>query len=210
MGKSYSQTRSEPLLWVDYLGSEAFLALYIQALCGNVPAESAYSASIAYLQEAQATGVTGYLPSGNAYATTFPSLMSLKEVPCLITTCANLLHLSQLDPDIPQNYGILPLPSFCGQTCQVTAPTAVISILTSGGDSILSRDFLEYCHFSEASRAYPLFCLGGEDTFLSTLADCYPTKGELNTLSLPPQITAVEIAPYLSEYSRQVLGAGIS
>lgn len=210
VGKSYAQVKSEPLLWVDYLGNETFLALYIQALCGNNSAESAYSASVTYLQEAQAAGVTGYLPTGDAYADAFPGLMSRKEVPCLITTCANLLHLSQLDPDIPQNYGILPLPSFCGQTCQVTAPAAAISILTSGGDPILSRDFLEYCHFSEASRAYPLFYLDAEDPLLCNLSDCYPMQRELDALSLPPQITAEEIAPYLSEYSRQVLGAGIS
>lgn len=205
MGQSYVESGNGPLLYVDYLGSETFLALYVQALETLADPDEAYNAAIAYLEEAQNSGICGYLESGNAYADSFPELLSQQKITCLVTTQANLLRLAQDNPQIADSYGVLALPSFREVSCRVDAPAVAVAIHMSGGDSILSRDFLEYCRFSEVARAYPLFYLGEEANVLPALSDIFRTSGKFDQPEGTQTFTASEVEPYLSRYSQQVL-----
>ena len=209
LGKAYAEATGEPLLWVDYLGSETFLALYVQALEGLQDPEAAYELAVSCLKEAQTANAWGFLPSGDAYSDSFVQLMAEKKVPCFITTQANLQRLARQEESIAQNYGVAKLPSFNGTNCRVDAPTVAVAIYMSGGDTVLARDFLEYCRFSDAAKDYRSFYLGENGPELLDLSDTYQVWGSLELPEGSVSLTAIDLEPYLTAYSQQVLGADL-
>lgn len=209
LGKTYAEATGEPLLWVDYLGSETFLALYVQALEGLQDPEAAYELAVSCLEEAQTAGAWGFLPSGDAYSDALVQLLAEKKVPCFVTTQANLQRLARQEESISQNYGVGKLPSFNGENCRVDAPTVAVAIHMSGGDTVLARDFLEYCRFSDAAKEYPSFYLGEDGPQLPDLSEIYRVPGPLELPEGSVKPTAIDLEPYLAAYSQQVLGAGL-
>lgn len=203
LAQVYAAEQGEALLWVDYLGSEVFLALYAQAL--EAQSEDAYGLVLEFLQEAQRTGAFDILPSGDAYSDSFLALLTQGAVPCFVTTQARLRSLARQDPAIPELYGVTGLPSFAGSRCRVDAPTVAVAVHMSGSDPVLSRNFLEYCRFSEAARAYPEFYIGEDGPEQENLSAVYRVSGSLNRLPGDSALTALELSGYLAEYSREVL-----
>ena len=199
--KSYAGDKGEPLLWVDYLGSEVFLSLYAQA--AEKDPEGAYDRTVAFLKEGQEEGTLDMLPSGDAYSDSFAGLLAEGAVPCFVTTRARLESLGWQEPGITELYGAAGLPSFAGSSCRVDAPTVAVAVPMSGSDPVLSRDFLEYCRFSEAARAYPEFYLGEDPA--EALSDSFRVLGSLDREPGQMKLTAMELSPYLAEYSREVL-----
>lgn len=210
LGSAYAEAAGEPLLWVDYLGSEVFLALFCQAMEQTEDAEEAYDRAVSLLTRAHGEGAWGMLPSGDAYSDNFRQLLTQKQIPCFVTTRANLQQLAEEEETIPQNYGVLALPSFGGQGCRVDAPTVAVAVHMSGGDTVSARNFLEYCRFSEAARAWPEFYLGPDAPELPELSERYQVNGTEKPAGTGETLTALELEAYLSSYSRQVLGAGLS
>jgi len=209
LGIQYAETAGEGLLWVDYLGSETFLALYAQALEGREEPEEAYEQVVTFLKEAQKAEAWGVLPSGDAYSDSLPGLLKEGKVPCFVTTQENLASLARQEETIARLYGVMGLPSFDGTGCRVDAPTVAVAVHMSGGDPVLSRNFLEYCRFSEAARAYPAFYLGEEGPELESLSDTYRLLGTLARRSGEQELTAIGLSGYLTDYSLQVLGDGL-
>lgn len=209
LGKQYVQDTGEPLLWVDYLGSELFLAMFLQALEGTEDPEEAYEAVTAWLEAALEEKVTGYLPSGDAYTETFVDLLTRQELPCFVTTSANLQQLAAQEESIGEHYGILALPGFGGIRRRVDAPTVAIAVHISGGDPVLARDFLEYCRFSEAAREYPAFYLGQDSTGIADLSESFRVLGSLQQPECSAALTASQLEPYLADYSQTVLGSAL-
>lgn len=206
LGKTYAEQEGEPLLWVDYLGSELFLGLYFQALEGLGEEEAAYEAVVSWLEEAQQTQVSHYLPSGDAYSDTFSQMLVQGQIPCFVTTCANLQTLSRQEETLGEQYGVMALPSFRGIRRRVEMPAVAVAVHLSGGDPVLSRDFLEFCRFSEASKAYPAFYLGADSTGIGDLSDSFRVLGSLQQAESGVSLTAIELETYLTNYSQQVLG----
>lgn len=209
LGKDYAQARGEPLLWVDYLGSEVFLSLYLQALESSQDPEKAYELAVSCLEEGQSSGAWGYLPSGDAYSDTFPQLLAQQQITCFVTTRENLLRLAGQEDSIPEHYGVMALPSFAGVSCRVEVPTVAVAVHMSGGDPVLSRDFLGFCRFSEDAKAYPEFYLGAETQAQPELSETYRVLGSLEQQPGSVSLTALDLEPYLTAYSRQVLGSGL-
>lgn len=207
MGADYYARTGESLLWVDYLGSETFLALFTQALQASGDPQQACQAAEDYLRQTEESGASGYLPSGDAYAEAFPDLMARGAVTCLVTTRENLCRLAQEDSAIGQLYGVLPLPSFSGERCTVTAPTVAACVLMSGEHVVLARDFLAFCRFSDAAADHPAFDLtasasGAEEA----LGRYYKITGDFTAPAPAISFTAAQIQEYLTNYSRNVLG----
>ena len=198
MGEDHGET----MLLVDYLGSEVFLAMYLQALEGE--AETAYDRVLAFLREAQESGAFGMLPSGDAYSDSLLPLLAEGAVPCFVTTQAQLESLARQNPQIPEQYGVAGLPSFGGNRYRVTAPAVAVAVHMSGSDPVLSRKFLEYCRFSEEAKAYPEFYIG-EEGLQQDLSETYQVLGSLNRQPGKTALTAMDLSPYLAEYSRLVL-----
>lgn len=208
-GRQYAQTTGESLLWVDYLGSETFLGLYAQALEGSGEPETAYEQTVSFLKEAQKTESWGFLPSGDAYSDSLLSLLTEQEVPCFVTTRENLAALARQEESIAQYYGVMGLPSFGGVRCRVDAPTVAVAVHMSGGDPVLSRNFLEYCRFSQAAKAYPSFYLGEDAEEPEKLSDTYRVLGALTRQPGQQELTAIDLSGYITDYSGQVLGDGL-
>lgn len=207
LGEAYFGLTGEPILWVDYLGSETFLALFTQALqsCGDF--REAYDLTLAYLKQMESSGETGYLSSGDAYAEGFPDRLARGEITCLVTTQANLKRLARENAAIGELYGVLPLPSFCGARCTVTAPSVAVSILMSGKHVVLARDFLQFCRFSDAAGAYAMFDLRGTGgDIVDNLSQHYRVSGNFSAPAPEVSFTASQIEEYLTAYSRDVLG----
>lgn len=209
LGKTYAENTGEPLLWVDYLGSEVFLALFSQAMEQTGDPEAAYDGAVSLLTRAYGESAWGILPSGDAYSDNFRQLLAEKKIPCFVTTRANLQQLAREEESIPQNYGVLALPSLGAKGCRVEAPTVAVAVHMSGGDTVSARNFLEYCRFSEAARAWPEFYLGPDAPQLPALSEIYKVKGTENPAGTGETLTAQELEAYLASYSRQVLGADL-
>lgn len=208
LGREYAADTGQPLLQVDYLGSECFLALYVQALEKAEP-EEAYKQALAWLEEAREAKVSGSLASGDAYSDSFCQLLARQEVACFVTTCANLLDLAAREESIPENYAVLGLPSFGGSSCRVDAPTVAVAVHMSGGDPVLSRNFLEYCRFSEAAKDRSILCLNQADDGAERLGEVYRVWGTLDAEESSRSLTASQLDAYLASYSQQVLGGGM-
>lgn len=209
LGKEYAGMTGEPLLWVDYLGSETFMAVFAQAIQEAGSAQKAYDATVELLKQMADAGASGYLPSGDAYADTFQELMSQGELPCIITTQANLYRAAQSDEGICAQYGVLPLPSFRGIRSTVSAPTVGIAVPMSSEYVILARDFLEYCRFSEAAQGDPVFDLcqtGQGQDIAANLSEYYMVSGNFSAPAADDSLAAAEMEGYLADYSHDVLG----
>lgn len=200
--RQLGEDQGETLLWVDYLGCEVFLAMYLQTL--EEDEETAYDRVLAFLREAQESGAFGMLPSGDAYSDSLLPLLAEGAVPCFVTTQAQLRSLAAQNPQIPEQYGVAGLPSFGGNRYRVTAPAVAVAVHMSGSDPVLSRKFLEYCRFSEEAKAYPEFYIG-EEAAQQDLSEIYRVLGSLNRQPGKMSLTAMDLAPYLGEYSRLVL-----
>ena len=201
--RQLGETRGEEILWVDYLGSEVFLALYIQAL--EAGEDAAYQQVLDFMREARDSGAFGMLPSGDAYSDSFPALLEEGAVPCFVTTKAQLRSLARQAPDIPERYAVTELPSFMGEKCRVDAPTVAVAIHNSGSDPVLSRNYLEYCRFSEAAKAYPAFYIGENSVQTEELSEQYTVLGNPDGQPGKQELTAMDLAGYLAEYSHLVL-----
>lgn len=200
--RQLGEDQGETLLWVDYLGCEVFLAMYLQTL--EEDEETAYDRVLAFLREAQESGAFGMLPSGDAYSDSLLPLLAEGAVPCFVTTQAQLRSLAAQNPQIPEQYGVAGLPSFGGNRYRVTAPAVAVAVHMSGSDPVLSRKFLEYCRFSEEAKAYPEFYIG-EEAVQQDLSEIYRVLGSLNRQPGKMSLTAMDLAPYLAEYSCLVL-----
>jgi len=118
---------------------------------------------------------------------------------------AQLGSLARQDPAIPEQYGVAGLPTFGGNRYRVDAPTVAVAVHMSGSDPVLSRDFLEYCRFSEAAKEYPEFYLGEDPVKTEELSDTYRALGSLNRQPGKAELTAMDLSGCLAEYSRLVL-----
>ena len=203
LGEDYAAETGEGLLWVDYLGSEVFLALYGQAV--EEEPERAYDQVVDFLKAGQESGAFAMLPSGDAYSESLLPLLAEGAVPCFVTTRAQLGSLARQDPAIPEQYGVAGLPTFGGNRYRVDAPTVAVAVHMSGSDPVLSRDFLEYCRFSEAAKEYPEFYLGEDPVKTEELSDTYRALGSLNRQPGKAELTAMDLSGCLAEYSRLVL-----
>ena len=190
MGAEYAAMTGEGLLAVDYLGSETFLALYLQAKRAGQDAQAAYEQSVDLLKRMKDSGASEYLSSGNAYGDAFEELMVQGRFSCLVTTRANFLQMTWKFPEAAEAYEALPLPSFSGQACSITVPTVGMAVYMAGEDVILARDFLEYSRFSGASAEYPLLHLATDGG----------AAGE--------PVFSMELSDYISRYGEEVLGSG--
>ena len=205
MGKQYAAHHTQPLVMVDYLGSETFLALFAQSMQGAQDSRQAYDAVLRWMQQAEQSGATGPLTSGDAYSASFQTLMQQGAVSCVVTTQENLRRLADADPEIGQQYGVLPLPSFQTQSCAVYAPAVAAAVSMGTDNVILARNFLEFCRFSGAAAAYPAFSLlSPGQSIRETLGGLYQLSGDFDA-SPAPELTASVLEAYLSEYSDAVL-----
>ena len=205
MGRQYASQHAQPLLMVDYLGSETFLALFVQAMQGTDDSRQAYDAAVRWLRQAEQSGAVGYLSSGDAYSASFQTMLQEGSVNCVVTTQDNLRRLAQADASIGRQYGVLPLPSFQAQRCTVYAPTVAAAVSMGTENVILARNFLEFCRFSGVAEAYPTFalCKSGQSVE-ENLSALYPVSGKYDAPQAKPW-TGADLKNYLTEYSDDVL-----
>ncbi len=207
LGAQKFRLSDDHLLEADYLGAELFLSLFLRALDTDCTEEEAYQTSLELLQRMHKSGASSYLSCGDAYGDAFGGLLAQRKLGCFVTTAANLSCLAQSYPEAAQDYGIMALPGFQGVYKDVSLPAMATAVYLSSEHVILARDFLEFCRFSEAARAYPLLHLGGEEDLHAILSGYGALAEKLSWGSAVDSAPVDLLAQKIPLYSQAVLSS---